>query len=299
MSDRPTQRGILDLSDSLAASLATPGQPAVNVPAEGISLGGMEKFTDVATRQYEIQRRIRADIEEREASAMERVALLHQSMLPANERIAEHQRATAEAQRAAAEVNLAVWRDQAPARERMNAILENNFLKESKRIDDTFNTMFAQTRSAGHMFWITFCLGALLMLASVGTFMARPEAGNPLLAAFFGTGALSILAFFLRDPAEKVQRTGAKLVQLQVAMRYHLTEMQYWSTYFNGKLSSGQQVDVGELRSALSGMRDGMQVIMRQIDESLDDARGVKGDSRGSGGRRDPARGSPDPAPGS
>ena len=44
-----------------------------------------------------------------------------------------------------------------------------------------------------------------------------------------------MLAFFLHDPADKVQRADDKLVQLQVAMRYHLLETRYWANYVNGK----------------------------------------------------------------
>jgi hypothetical protein len=80
-----------------------------------------------------------------------------------------------------------------------------------------------------------------------------------------------MLSFFLRDPAEKIQRTAGKLVQLQAAMRYHLTEISYWDTYFNQKIILGNPVEVTELIKALRSMRLGTQTIMRQIDESLDD----------------------------
>jgi hypothetical protein len=78
-----------------------------------------------------------------------------------------------------------------------------------------------------------------------------------------------MLAFFLRDPADKVQQAGGKLVQLQVAMRCHLIETQYWSTYFSAKVGAGKEVTAEELASSFSSMRDGMQAMMRQIDDSL------------------------------
>jgi len=222
-------------------------------------------FKDVALRQMEIQETKWAALEahqERVSATHERISAAHERMLPANERIAEHQRIVAEAR-------LELWKAQEPQRVAMNEIYLKAVGKEQDRIDDTFETMFRQTKSAGHMFWMTFLLGAFLVVASVCAFFVRPDANNQLIAAFFGAGALSMLAFFLRDPADKVQQAGGKLVQLQVAMRYHLIETQYWGTYFSAKVGAGKEVTARELAGSLSSMRDGMRAIMRQIDESL------------------------------
>jgi hypothetical protein len=147
--------------------------------------------------------------------------------------------------------------------------------EEQDRIKATYQAMFQQTRWAGYMFWITFLLGVFLVVASVGAFFLHPDSNNHLIAVFFGAGALSMLAFFLRDPAEKVQRAGGKLVQLQIAMLYNLRESQYWNSYFTNKGMASGAVTADELGNALARMRDGVQVIMRQIDESLD-GRGEK-----------------------
>ncbi len=228
-------------------------------------------FGESTAKLFDLQRQLGLEQEERDLKQTERLALLQERnnaaqerMLPGNERIAEAQRGIAQAQ-------LQMWQMQQPFREKMNENYEESLKKEAKLIDDTFNTMFQQTKWAGYMFWITFLLGAFLVIASVADVMVRPDSNNPLVAAFFGAGALSMLAFFLRDPADKVQRAGGKLVQLQVAMRYHLLETRYWGNYFNNKAMAGLEVSALELSGALSSMRDGMQVIMRQIDESLDD----------------------------
>jgi hypothetical protein len=196
------------------------------------------------------------------ATVQERIAAANERMMPAQERIAAAQQRIAESQ-------LAMWHAQAPFRDRLNQLQLDQMQGEAQRIKDTFDTMYNQTRWAGYMLWITFLLGVALIVVSVIVYLVRPDDNGPLVGVFFGAGALSMLAFFLRDPAQNIQRAGGKLVQLQVALRYHLVEMQYWANYFNTKVALGQNVLAKELGDALKDMRDGMQTIMRQIDESM------------------------------
>jgi hypothetical protein len=244
----------------------------VGSPASGFPpIPGPSAFVNYAGQLRELQEQLRAEREERElrpavelALAHERTAAIYERMQPSNERITADQRAVAE-------IQLEMWKAQEPHRAQLNNIYLENLRIEQKRISDTFNAMFLQTKWAGYMFWITFLLGVFLVVTSVCAVFVYPDSNNHLIAAFFGAGALSMLAFFLRDPADKVQRTGGKLVQLQIAMRYNLMESQYWNNYFNSKAAASNGVTAEELGNALSRMRDGVQLIMRQIDESLDD----------------------------
>jgi hypothetical protein len=174
-------------------------------------------------------------------------------------------------QRQMADAQMQMFKEQEKQRKDQAEIYLKYMKDEQTRIDDTFKAMFGQTRGASHMFWITFLLGVFLVVVSVVAFFLHPQGNNPLVAAFFGVGALSMLSFFLRDPADKIQRAAGKLVQLQIALRYNLYEAQYWGVYFNTKMSAGTEVKVDELSKAISSMREGVQVIMRQLDESLDD----------------------------
>jgi len=141
-------------------------------------------------------------------------------------------------------------------------------IEGQKRTRDTFQTMFVQTKWAGYMSWISFLFGVLLMAILVGTVLLRPELSkSPLIAAFFGAGMLASLR---RDPADKIQRDGSKLMKLQVALNYNLLESQLWGRYFADKRAEGKDVQREELSGALAQMRDGMQVIMHQIDEATD-----------------------------
>lgn len=141
--------------------------------------------------------------------------------------------------------------------------------QQQANIQKTFDIMFGQTRQAAKMFYMSFCLGFGLVIGSVIIYLFWPT--NLITIAFFGVGALTMLSFFLRDPAERIQRTGGKLIQMQAAMRNHLHEISYWDTYFNQKLAASDPVKHEELVIALQSMRLGTQTIMRQIDESLDD----------------------------
>jgi len=144
-------------------------------------------------------------------------------------------------------------------------------LEGQKRTRDTFQTIFVQTKWAGYMHWVTLLFGVLLMAILVGTVLVRPEfSKSPLIAAFFATGFLSMLASFRRDPADKIQRDGSKLMKLQVALNYNLLETQLWGRYFADRKAEGKDVQGDELSGALTQMRDGMQMIMHQIDKAID-----------------------------
>jgi hypothetical protein len=135
----------------------------------------------------------------------------------------------------------------------------------------TFKILFAQTKGAALMFYASFCLGFALVIASVVSYLTRRDPNDLLTIAFLGVGSLTMLYFFLRDPAEKIQQTAAKLVQIQAAMRYHMAEINIWDAYITKKLLSEASIDSKELAIALKSIRLGTQAIMRQIDESLDD----------------------------
>lgn len=141
--------------------------------------------------------------------------------------------------------------------------------RQQANIEATGNLMLVQTRQAAQMFRVSFWLGFGLVIVSVIIYLFRPT--NLITIAFFGVGALTMLSFFLRDPAERIQRTGGKLIQMQAAVRNHLHEISYWDTYFNQKVAASDPVKHEELVIALQSMRLGTQTIMRQIDASLDD----------------------------
>ena len=52
------------------------------------------------------------------------------------------------------------------------------------------------------MFWTTFWLGVGLVIVSIIGYWARRDSSDQLFLVFFGGGALTMLVFFLRDPAE-------------------------------------------------------------------------------------------------
>jgi len=144
-------------------------------------------------------------------------------------------------------------------------------IEGQKRTGDTFQTIFVQTKWAGCVSWVTFLFGVLLMAISVGAVLLRPEfSKSPLIAGFFGTGFLSMLASLRRDPADKIQRDGSKLMKLQVAMNYNLLETQLWGGYFADRKAEGKDVRADELSGALAQMRDGMHAIMNHIDEAME-----------------------------
>ena len=177
---------------------------------------------------------------ERILPAQERLAAANERMLPVHERIAL-------ANRENAQLQLEMLKMQQPYRDKLDEVYLASMCADQERVEETFKTMFNQTQSAGRMFWITFLLGVGLIVAAVSTFVARPGVNNPLVVAFFGSGALSILSFFIRDPSQRLQRAGGKLVQLQVAWRYHLMQSQYWANYFNNETAMGQQVMTEEI----------------------------------------------------
>jgi hypothetical protein len=148
----------------------------------------------------------------------------------------------------------------------------HNFQQEQlKNLQTTFDILFRQTKGAALMFYVSFWLGVVLIVASVCSYLFLPNPNNLLTIAFFGVGALAMLSFFLRDPAEKVQQTAGKLVQIQFAMRCHLTEFGYWEIYLAQRRESGVLIEAEELEKASKSIRSSTQTIMRQIDESLDD----------------------------
>jgi hypothetical protein len=199
---------------------------------------GRSKQTEVAAelqRTWNKQREEDQERNERIALIYERNAQIQERMLPAQERIAYFNDR-------ASERDLEKFKLQAPHLARWNQLQIEYYEKEHKRIADTFDTMYRQTMWASGMHWITFLLGVGLIVVSVAAYLVQPEPNNPLIVAFFGCGALSMLAFFLRDPAQRLQYAGGKLIQLQMAMRYHLQEMQYWNTYFTGKTAGGETV---------------------------------------------------------
>lgn len=143
--------------------------------------------------------------------------------------------------------------------------------EQLNNLQTTFDIMFKQTKGAALMFYVSFWLGVVLVIVSVCAYLLFRDSNNLLILAFFGVGALAMLSFFLRDPAVKVQQTAAKLVQLQFAMRCHLTETGYWEIYLNQQRELGVPIEVEELERASRSIRSATQSIMQQIDESLDD----------------------------
>ena len=225
-------------------------KPQIGAPS-GLSL------TEMAHQAYQNNQLWLAHAADKEHARLERLAVIN--------------RDTALAQEHMAQLQSDWWKQQGTQAQAMMDTQRQYQLTEQERVKQTFDTMLGQTRWAAFMFWTTFWLGVGLVIVSIIGYWARRDSSDQLFLVFFGGGALTMLVFFLRDPAEKIQRTGAKLVQLQVAMRYHLTEMNYWSTYLNMKSSMGQNVAADEVGRALTDMREGMQATMRQIDESMDD----------------------------
>ena len=143
--------------------------------------------------------------------------------------------------------------------------------KQLGNIQTTFDILFSQTKWAAIMFYVSFWLGVALVVSSVILYVVLRDPNNLLTLAFFGAGALAMLSFFIRDPAEKIQKTAGKLVQTQAAMRYHLMEITYWDAYLLQKMKSSDPLKGEELTLALKSILAGTQAMMRQIDESLDD----------------------------
>jgi hypothetical protein len=153
-----------------------------------------------------------------------------------------------------------------------------NFQEEQlKNLQTTFEIMFGQTKGAALMFYVSFWLGVALVIASVCSYLIFRDANNLLTIAFFGVGALAMLTFFLRDPAVKVQQTAGKLVQLQFAMRAHLTEIGYWEIYLAQQRELGVPIKIEELERASHSIRSATHSTMQQIDESLDDPKNDNG----------------------
>ncbi|MEO8665277.1 MAG: hypothetical protein ABI462_07260 [Ignavibacteria bacterium] len=157
---------------------------------------------------------------------------------------------------------------------------------QMRNLQTTFDIMFKQTKGAALMFYVSFWLGVVLVAVSVASYLYFREPDNILTIAFFGAGALAMLSFFLRDPAVKVQQTAGKLVQLQFAMRCHLTEIGYWEIYIGQQKELGIPITFEELEKASKSGWSATQSIMKQIDESLDDLgkndKGSKDDQKGS-----------------
>ena len=149
-------------------------------------------------------------------------------------------------------------------------LLRNFQDKQLENLQTTFEILFGQTKGAALMFYISFWLGVVLIVVSVCSYLFLPNPNNLLTIAFFGVGALAMLSFFLRDPAEKVQQTAGKLVQIQFAMRCHLTEFGLWEIYLAQKRESGVLIEIEDLEKASKSIKSSTQTIMRQIDESLD-----------------------------
>jgi len=197
--------------------------------------------------------------------------------------IIELNRSTAEANQSAIELNRSNLEiANTPQGQAMRKIQDNfqakqlemlrNFQEEQlKNLQTTFDILFRQSKGAALMFYVSFWLGVVLIVASVCSYLFLRDPNNLLTIAFFGVGALAMLSFFIRDPAEKVQQTAGKLVQIQDAMRCHLTEVGYWEIYIAQKRELGLAFEIEELERASKSIRLGTQTIMRQIDESLDD----------------------------
>jgi hypothetical protein len=254
----------------------TPWPPENGTLGQNTALGLAMRLKSTQDQLWaDVYERNRVNIEcgamaqERVALAQERVALAQAPIVAANERMAASDERIAADRRATAEAQLEMSKMQQPHNEEVQKLYLEAIRTEKTRINETFETIAKQTRWAGYMFWITFGLGALLVVGSIAAFVFRPDANNQLVAAFFSGGVISMLAFFLRDPADRIQRAGGKLVQIQVAMQYYLYESNYWGSYFNNKFWAGKEITGTELQEALNSMRNGMQVTMRQLDESL------------------------------
>jgi hypothetical protein len=87
--------------------------------------------------------------------------------------------------------------------------MKDGLTKTLEQIDKAF-------RSTMLMYQVSFYLGvALVIVATVAAFALK----NPLLPAVFGSlGTLDVLAFFLKNPQEKLQCSRADLAQLQAAL---------------------------------------------------------------------------------
>ncbi len=210
---------------------------------------------------------------------------LNRSIAEANNSLFNLQRIQLQVKQAEAEANRPQTAETIALQQKLAAsqldsqekILANNrrvmedFQKEQlENLKETFKILFKQTKGAAWMFYSSFVLGIFLIITSVASYLFLPNSNDTLTLAFFGAGALTMLTFFLRDPAEKVQQTAGKLVQIQFAMKNHLMECGLWETYFAQRQNAGEPVSIEDFERASKSLQVSTQTIMRQIDESLD-----------------------------
>lgn len=154
---------------------------------------------------------------------------------------------------------------------KMQSLVRKFSESQMKNLEDTFDILFRQARGAAFMFYVSFWLGVALITASVVGYFVMRNGDNFLTIAFFGAGAITLLSFFLRDPADKVQQTAAKLVQIQTAMKGHQMMVGFWELFSQQKMQMQSPLTLEEVERAGISLNAGTQSILRQLDRSIDD----------------------------
>lgn len=152
------------------------------------------------------------------------------------------------------------------------ALLER-LKKNIEKVSNEISVSFGDTRI---MYWSIFLLGIALVIIAVPVALYT---NNELFSLLFGSaGVIDILAFFLKDPPQQLQKSRANLTKLQAAYYLWLLDTYNWSAVLYSQSQAGD-LDVKAMKEASDSYVESFTEVMRAIDGSTQDTgAAAKGD---------------------
>jgi hypothetical protein len=119
------------------------------------------------------------------------------------------------------------------------------------------------------MYWSIFILGVGLVLAAVPVAVLTK---TELFSVLFGSvGVIDILAFFLKDPPQQLQKSRANLSKLQAAYYQWLVDAANWSVLLYTLSKSEDKLGIDDMKKASDSYIASFSELMRAIDGGTQD----------------------------
>jgi hypothetical protein len=142
--------------------------------------------------------------------------------------------------------------------------------KLKKNIEDVSDQIQNSFRDTRIMYWSIFILGIGLVLAAVPVAVLTK---TELFSVLFGSvGVIDILAFFLKDPPQQLQKSRANLSKLQAAYYQWLVDATNWSVLlYNLSKSKDPKMGIDDMKKASDSYIASFSELMRAIDGGVQD----------------------------
>lgn len=145
--------------------------------------------------------------------------------------------------------------------------------KNIENVSNDISVSFGDTRI---MYWSIFLLGVVLVIIAVPIALYT---NKELFSLLFGSaGVIDILAFFLKDPPQQLQKSRTNLSKLQAAYYLWLLDTYNWSAVLYSQSGTGD-LDVKAMKEASDSYVESFTEIMRAVDGGAQDTgTAAKGD---------------------